>query len=225
MDNAEKDIWEKICTIYQKTKEIALLSEEFSRTKSPDLQIDLNTFIQPINELKHAHDHIMRVRSIELKLHKTTDPDYTVKNLRKALGHEYRAFFDTADYFSIIIREDIQLILEPYNSGIISQVLPDYYTTIRPSITAISTEIAEIRMQKDIGQEGALKEPVDHYTELLKNLVAIHNGLVPCIPTLEELKREERSKERKNWLKNFLLLIIGGAIAGFFGWIFNRSPK
>ncbi len=225
MTEAETAIWEKICIIHQKTKELWLLSEEFSRSKATDLIRDLSTFLQPINELKNALEHIIRTQSFELKLHETKEPEYVLKNLRKALGHEYRAFFDTADYFSMIVRNDIFHMLIPYSSEIITRVMSDYYQAIKNRIIEISNGIAEIRMHKDIGQEGFLIEPTDNYTELIKELLAIHIRVVMCVSDMDREVRADKSKERKDWLKRGIFHLISAALGAFFAWLFTKSPK
>ena len=53
--------------------------------------------------------------------------EYVEKNLDKALGHEYRAFFDTADWFSIQLRQKITNILSSYTSDTIHKTIPNSY--------------------------------------------------------------------------------------------------
>lgn len=225
MTETESDVWEKICAIHQKTKKLFLLAEEFSREKSSDLVLDLSTFLQPINELKSTLDHIIRTQSFAFKLHETKDTEYGLKNLRKALGHEYRAFFDTADYFSMIVRDDLVYMLKPYSSEIITRVMADYYLSVKIRSMEISREIAEIRMNKDIGHEGSLIEPTDHYTALIKELLDIHNRSVMCVPEMDREVRTEKSKERKDWLKRGIFHLLAAVFGAFFMWLFTKSSE
>ena len=55
---------------------------------------------------RDAYDHLMRVFALPMKEIEKLDVDkYVLDNVKKAFSHEYRAFFDTADWFTYICRK------------------------------------------------------------------------------------------------------------------------
>ncbi len=86
--------WSKIIKLYSTTKTLTLLAEEHE----PE---EWKKFLQPAMEEGYALAHIMRSKAAELGFSEDLGPNnkqrYIEKNLDKAIGHFYRAFFDTAD--------------------------------------------------------------------------------------------------------------------------------
>ena len=82
-----QDYWVKICILHNITKKYLLLTEEICETGQ--------LFLQPLKEHRDAYDHIIRTFSIDIKQlpENFNRQDYVLKNLNKAYGHEYRAFF------------------------------------------------------------------------------------------------------------------------------------
>ena len=79
--------WRQISNIHLLTKHYLLIAEE----------IDERAFIQPLKEHRDAYDHIIRIYGIDFTEKKAANlKQYKESNMKKALGHEYRAFFDTA---------------------------------------------------------------------------------------------------------------------------------
>ena len=54
------------------------------------------------------------------------DENYIKTNFEKAIGHEYRAFFDTADFLSIVLRQKIAERLSQYSLLEIKSVWEEY---------------------------------------------------------------------------------------------------
>ena len=99
-----KVYWENICKIYFLTKHYLLLCEEYSD--------EFDTFLQPVKEHRDAFDHIARVYGYKMLDRKVADEKvYRKKKKKKAVGHTYRAFFDTADWLSYICRKQIRELL------------------------------------------------------------------------------------------------------------------
>ena len=87
--------------VHMYTKHYLLISEEISEEGV--------TFLQPLKEHRDAYDHLMRIFSIPIKKAEEKDIEkYKLDNVKKAFGHEYRAFFDTADWFTYICRKYIR---------------------------------------------------------------------------------------------------------------------
>ena len=152
MSNDLNGLWAQIVEVHNEAKTLFLLGEELDRDQFLD-------FIQPINEHRHSLEHIIRAKVDELDNNGTPSPDYQRNCLEKSLGHEYRAFFDCADWISIVLRGEIDAILRPYTAECIHKVLPDYYAKWRPRVTEISQAIAVLRGTKDVSKN------MRHYRE------------------------------------------------------------
>lgn len=81
--------WSILCKIHVLTKHYTLIAEEYGFT--------MKSILQPIKEQKDAYEHIIRAYT---KILECNDIEYATNNLSKAIGHEYRAFFDTIDLFN-----------------------------------------------------------------------------------------------------------------------------
>lgn len=162
--------WKNICKIYFLTKHYLLLSEELSD--------DFDTFLQPIKEHRDAFDHIARVYGYDMGERNIDNIDeYRTENMRKAVGHTYRAFFDTADWLTYILRKKIREILSQYNED---QILKKYdkYKETKEMLEHIPFKIAEIRNNKDLSDnENLLIQEVDMYTKILDQLLKIYHDI------------------------------------------------
>ena len=144
------ELWRKIVELYNRTKVLTLRAEEIAE--------DRNSFVPPIVQHRDSLDHITRVMAAELDMSPTpfaNDEDrskYIAANLDKALGHQYRAFFDAADFLGILFREEIEAIQKRFSIEAIESALPDYYSVKLPRVIAFSKKIGKIRERKDIGE-------------------------------------------------------------------------
>ena len=145
--------WKAIVEVHNESKALFLLCEELEPH-------EFRTFIQPYNELRHAYEHAVRCMANQLQLgERQFSEDYQLTNLTKALGHEYRGFFDCAGYrLAILLREAIYDILDPYSASCILAALPNYYSVDRPRIVEISEAIAQIRGDKDIARRPEITD-------------------------------------------------------------------
>ncbi len=163
----------EITIIHNFTKHYIIFGEELSD--------DFETYLQPVKEFRDAYEHIMRIfikctdSSINSGNAKTED--YIKKNLSKALGHEYRAFFDVADWFSIICRKKIYEIVKGYTYEQLCEIYPNY-TKMKSRLYEISTEIAQIRDKKDISNN--IYEEVNAYQYALVELLGYYRELINC---------------------------------------------
>lgn len=159
--------WNNICKIYFLTKHYILLSEELSE--------DFDTFLQPLKEHRDAFDHIARVYGQAMLKKELDDVEkYKEDNMKKAVGHTYRAFFDTADWLSYICRRKIREILSKYTRD---QIVDKYtkYEGIRKRLDEIPNEIALIREHKDLSDdESILIAEVEEYSTVLDELLNIY---------------------------------------------------
>lgn len=140
----------------------------------------------------HAYDHVIRLRAYELGLTDTLGEDYAEKQEKMILAHEYRAFFDAADFLSVAVRKRIAGFLAPFSSTAISSVFPEYYSSIRDKIDRVSQEIAMLRTEKDMTTQDQVLNSVEHYRQAISELL----GLCRTIETqLPELDKEDRERE------------------------------
>jgi len=206
------EIWKNICIIHEQQKKLNILGEEFGK--------DFLGFYQPNNELKNALEHLIRAKSQELGL-RTLNPetdlsedDYILSNTRKAMAHEYRAFFDTADFLSVTIRGRILKALSSYSPIEISTAIPEYYKDHRKRIDEITLDIAQYRGMKDVGKVAITIPTVEKYAAACEELLAIYHNIVGKLGILVEVSkqmRKEKEEDRKRELKIKIIFALSGA--------------
>lgn len=179
MDNwssVEKRIWKNICEIYFLTKNYILKAEEIS--------LDLETFLQPVKEHRDALDHIVRVYGYNLINNGgISDLDaYREENMKKALGHVYRAFFDTADWLSFECRRQIRITLSKIPIEAINSKYSQY-DELKEFLATVPLEIAHIRATKDIGKAPSeLIDVVQQYKEKLDLVLKYYTDVLKIFP-------------------------------------------
>lgn len=181
----------KLCKIHFLTKKYIIKSEELA----PDFKV----YLQPMKEQKDAYEHIMRACSkvfrenpddsvIDVKLNEDksntntiseSNLEYIVTNIDKAIGHEYRAFFDTLDYLSIIIRKRISDELKDFSYKEIVKVYPEY-EIIKKSLLSLPEEISIQRERKDIGNFDSMGI-INNYCLIIDNLIKNYTKIVDNI--------------------------------------------
>lgn len=167
--------WNTLCEVHNLTKKYMLLSEEYS--------VDMKTYIQPMKEQKDAYEHIVRAYSVMYNNIENTsnkldkkDEQYLLKNLDKAISHEYRAFYDTIDYFTLILRNLFYNELKFFSGTEILKVYP-HYREIKNRLLELPEKIAIQRNNKDIGNS----DPValaSEYTKVLDDLLNDYKSLM-----------------------------------------------
>lgn len=169
MDNFTK-YWDSICQIYFLTKHYLLLAEELSD--------DFDTFLQPVKEHRDAFDHVARVYGYKFLQNDIKDFDtYRNENMNKAVGHAYRAFFDTADWLSYICRQKIRQLLTGKTYDEIVSKYPDY-PQVKKLLLEAATSIAKIRENKDISDNiNELVKEVNEYKTLLDRLLDAYQAI------------------------------------------------
>ncbi len=163
MNKKLRKSWEILCKIHILTKHYTLIAEEYN--------ISTKSFLQPMKEQKDAYEHLIRAytKQCEKKTLSSTDTAYMIKNIEKAIGHEYRAFFDTIDYLTICIRELISTELKGLEYKDIVDVYPEY-DACKKVLVELPEEIAEFREKKDIGSDNMLQFASDYGKTLEKLL-------------------------------------------------------
>ncbi len=162
--------WDNLCQIYFLTKHYLLIAEELSD--------DFDTFLQPVKEHRDAFDHVARVYGYKFLQSEINDVDtYCMQNMKKAVGHAYRAFFDTADWLSYICRKKIRMILGNRTANDIVTQYPRYHILKKDLIT-IPKRIADIRQNKDVSDNvDELIKEVEDYKCILDKLLEYHDEI------------------------------------------------
>jgi len=204
-------IWSKIVLVYKYTKEYTLKAEE--------LNIDKNAFLPSFSELRSAFDHVARTKNRELECKTLSEEDekYINDNLEKALGHVYRAFFDTADWLATVLKSKTTEIINRYSSNTVRKVIPGYYSETEPKFEEWSLKIAGYRNNKDIS--SIVIGEIEQYSSIVEQLLEFYIGLQKCIPSLEKIHIEERKKEKRKIALNIASIIFG--IVGVVGVIYT----
>ena len=159
------EYWERIFYVHLKTKELYILAEEYGS--------ELKTFFLPINSLKNAYENIIHVCANEYMARTENgalNEKYMMDNLRSALGNEIKAFFDTADFLSILLRKKISECLNGFTYPQIASVW-DEYNDVRLQLIKINQEIADIRNHKSQSSEYYIDEDVEKYYNETKKLL------------------------------------------------------
>ncbi len=179
-------------------------------------------------ELRHGLEHIVRAQAAMLGINGgETSPNYIEHSFDKAIGHEYRAFFDAADWLSVSIRKRIIETLDVYSPECIAAVIPEYYTKLRPSIDQSCREIAGIRGAKDVARNSDIEAKVgksneaiievDRYRRVMADLLDIDEKIHNSIPTLIDWKKKNRRGAFSQWILSGL---VGSIITGVItAWI------
>jgi len=207
----------EITELYSYTKDLILYSEELN---------NLSTFMPPINEIKDAFDHFMRITAVKFDMHEGTD-EYARNNLDKVFSHLYRATFELFDYIRIYQKDAIDKKLNGISNEALIHVFPDYYLTIKPAMEELITKIPAYKKDKDIGDPNI--EVVKLYYHSIQEMREYIKKIDAMLPVLIEYdtkrdaehaanEQKAQTDKRKDWLVQFLIAIaaiIIGIIIGF----------
>lgn len=162
--------WDSICEIYFLTKHYLLIGEELSE--------DFDTVIQPVKEHRDAFDHIARVYGLKFLQENIPDKEaYCISNMKKAVGHAYRAFFDAADFLTYVCRKKIRELLHNRDQDEIVRYYPDY-PNVKQMLIDVPFQIAEIRKNKDVSvDDRALISEIEGYRKILDELLDAYKAV------------------------------------------------
>ncbi len=183
-----------------------------------EIDTEKRTHFQPINELRHAFDHLMRIFAAKLEINKPEEvEEYTKTNFEKVIGHVYRSVYDSLDWISINLRVKIGTELEGFSTEAIQAVLPDYYSEIRPYVEEANEKISRLRASKDVVNinEGG---DIQDYLEIVKTLRRYHKQILKAKPALIEYQKKHEKEKNTGLLKNLAI----GILILFLGWILGK---
>lgn len=170
-----------ISQIHMLTKHYLLIAEEISEEGV--------TFLQPLKEHRDAYDHMMRVFYLPRRLENANVPsdfdrdDYIAKNVEKAVGHEYRAFFDMADWLTFICRQKIreELSIRRVKQAYTAKYGENEFQSVKELINTVSFEIAQYRTEKDIGKKEPPLSDVLNYKKTIDRLLEIYQQVMMLV--------------------------------------------
>ena len=162
--NKDNELKQNLLFVYNEVKNLFIEAEE--------LFPEMRFFAAPTLEHRDALEHVMRYMKMTCEDKLSYD---AVKQLDSALGHEARAYFDTADYVSILVRDEIRKSLQRISIRKIKKNWQNY-SEIKSEMITISENIAEIRKHK-IGNVKLVKE----YKNYIQNVVDVYKNFVKVI--------------------------------------------
>jgi len=214
LSSRDLEVLKKTTECYGILKDLALYAEE----------LNTESFLPPINELRDAFDHLMRTYAVRFGL-RDGDGEYIRRNLDAVFRHVYRALFDYLDYIRIYQKDYIYQKLEGISHQTIADLFPEYYREILPEIESCLEDIPLYKASKDIGKPDM--ETVERYHAKvlkLRDYCAQINRMAPVLIEAEhKLRLEEEKREKKEsktrrveaW-KYLLFTIIGTIVGGIF---------
>lgn len=159
--------FDEMSQVHMYTKHYLLISEELSEEGV--------AFLQPLKEHRDAYDHLARIFALPLKANEHVNPEnYILENVKKAVGHEYRAFFDMADWFTYLCRKYIREELS-YNAK--KKKYEERYTdydAVKSFINEVPFLIARYREEKDVGDHKTIFNEVLDYKNTMDQLLRIY---------------------------------------------------
>lgn len=210
MENLGERISKKLkelTDLYFTVKKLMINSEELTAEQVIDLQ--------GINEFRSALDHLMRAQAAYFGIKSVKDvEEYSYKNIDKAYGHVYRAAYDVLDWTSLNLKDYIVEELKKFSLATIKDVLPEYYTTMRPRIEELKMDMANFRFEKDVEDNNihTLKEYVSRLDEMHDMYKKILRKKSSLIDHMKRLKKEGRKSFWGITLRDLISAIIGAAI-------------
>lgn len=197
----------EITELYSYTKDLILYSEELN---------NLSTFMPPINEIKDAFDHFMRITSVKFGMN-AGDEAYIRTNLDKVFSHLYRATFELFDYIRIYQKDSIDKKLTGLSNEALIHVFPDYYQKIKPAMGELITKIPGYKKDKDIGDPDI--EVVKQYYTSIQEMREYIGKIDAMLPALIEYDEKQKSEKTKDRIIEIVILIVVALIsvgAGYF---------
>lgn len=164
----DSDYKEELQKIYSAYKKLFIQAEEKLE--------DMKFFVAPMLEHRDALDHLMRYFRMT---NGGEISEEALGQLEKAVEHEFRAYFDVADYICITVRNIIAERLKRVPKRKIKSVWKEYLD-IKQEIVKISDDIADIRFER---REKFAS--IEKYNQVLMQVFKVYDDFVckiePCL--------------------------------------------
>ena len=159
----------------------------------------------------------MRVFASYFEIERNYEYEYVRINLDKALGHVYRAGYDTLDWTALYKRKYISDEIAPFSLETINSIFPEYYKDMRPDLESINELIAKKRLEKDVGNPNI--ENFVEYVKIVEKIHSYYDEVLKKKSSLIEYENKLKKKERRNLIRMILVgifLVIVSVIIGYF---------
>ena len=153
--------------VHMFTKHYLLIAEEISEENV--------TFLQPLKEHRDAYDHLIRIFTLAIREGNEINAEqYILDNIKKAFGHEYRAFFDMADWFTYICRKYVREELSFNSKRKKYEENFDDFESVKEFINEVPYKIAKYREEKDVSNKESILSEVMDYKNTMDRLLDIY---------------------------------------------------
>ncbi len=166
------------------------------------------TFPQVINELRNAYDHFNRVLAEKLKIVDEKEDSYSIESLDKTLGHVYRACYDSLDWLSVNVKEELINELKPFSHAAIKEVIPNYYSEISTSIPKYERRITLLKAQKDISSVNS--EDLIEFAGIVKELSEIRQQIRDSLGGLIDYESKRKNEITFTAIRNLGAAFLSG---------------
>lgn len=139
--------------------------------KAEEILEGMSFFVAPVIEHRDALDHVMRF----FRDGKEKGYDVYIDELKNAVSHEVRAFFDIADYICVKVRYIINEDLKRLSKRQIKSIWVDY-EKIKREMHQLSLFIAEVRRNR-----SGLPEKIEEYSSMLDKAIDMYNSYMENI--------------------------------------------
>ena len=169
--------------------------------------------IQLLKEQRDALDHVMSLFRNKIDPNPADKDNYFKINIEKALGHFYRAGFDTYDCEVLIAKDELENFLQNFPPDVCHTVIPEY-TQKKSALRKLVTKMADLRGQKDAGID--LSPIFNEYIEKLRTFKDISDEIYGCEEELNNYKNSVKRFWKKDFWKGFALVVLGVMITLLF---------
>ncbi len=203
--NPFKD-FEDLIAVYLQAKGLIIYAEEFDPGSNSNLQIN--------KECKDALDHLIYALHAKVEGDPGLDGGDATSQIDSSIKHINRASFDALDGTVLSLKDRIHQELVPYDSDLITSVLPDYWN-IKGKLNNLVKSIAKHRENK--GSITNTPEALDRYMADVNSLKENYDKIIENGPNFSDRHKELRKKHVCGIVEKLIIAIIAGLIGIFIG--------
>ena len=194
MKSVENEFFNKIkelFVLYEKVKLAIIYAENFDPKRE--------FYLAPSNQLRSSLDHIFKAAA---------HPNDLEYELKEAKEHLDRAGYDAFEVLASNLGLSLVEKLNGYSPDTLTNVFPDYYQNIRPTLIEIKAKLGEIRKKKKDISLGS-GDSFSSYFDQIEVLLGFNKTVDTMIPSLEEYHQK---KLKENFKERFLNVVVVGVI-------------
>lgn len=200
---------ERLSNIYKRVKVWILFAENITG----------NIILATLNEIRNSFDHINRAIYY---------PDISETEFDEACDHLKRAGYDALEIITIDKLEFIKHSLGSCSPQAISIAYPKYYKEVRPLLSKIEKELAEIRADRggefEENNQNKYIKKFEDYEKLVQKLISITDEISDHIPEIRKVQKSFIRSKTLNYILTFLLAIAASLII-YFVTVWEKPKK